>query len=472
MTMQSPVATAAGRRRVAAPPAAAGVELEQLIRQAEAAGFHVEGLALARALVGDQVLERLRRLLFDASALAEAKRRARRIEFIAEGPLPPELLLEPSAKSQPIYRQIVDYALCKGCRLCIQVCPKRVYSDDGFGKPDEQRRDEECTGNSQCAQCIYICPERAISLEMVSPLHESTLFVELPNPYAADAAANPPPADFAVASPLAVAEGLTLAEYDAADLAAANRVLDEAGFHPLIETMGVPVQFVDCRDPEAVLARWARENGRAPELVGRAAHLLYRALPTLPGLTQGQYDLGAILNAVIDEVLHADIGIDSAGGRKLLADLVEEARISQAYLGAKRRPIGGLLPPGTSTAWKTPYGNEIPVYTRLEKCLGPECALCVTHCPEGSGGETSAIRIVPLVPAGTMPALVRGLRAWLLKMDGSHAAIGDMEDLFGKQPFVFEVDADYCKSCGICISCCPHDVIEGAPRQFDMGESA
>lgn len=470
MSVLFPVASSASRRRVAPPPAAAAAALEDLVREAESAGFEVENLALARALVDEAVLARLQRLLFAPEALAEAKLRARRLEFIAEGPLPPELLLEPSAKSKPIYRQVVDYALCKGCRLCIQVCPKRVYSDDGFGKPDEQRRDEECTGNSQCAQCIYICPERAISLEMVNPLYESTLFIELPNPYAADAAANPPPADFAVANPLAVSAGLTLAPYDADDLKAANQALDEAGFHPTIETMGVATQFVDSRDPDAMLERWARENGRAPELARRAARLLYRALPAIEGLKQGQVDLGRLLHAIIDEVLHADIGIDSAGGRKLLAGLLEEARIGQAYLGAKRRPIGGLLPPGTSTAWKTPYGNEVPVYTRLEKCLGPECALCVTHCPEGAGGETSAIRLVPLVPLGVMPAMVRGLRAWLLKADGSHAALADMEDLFGKQPFAFEVDADYCKSCGICISCCPHDVIEGAPRQFDMGE--
>ncbi len=470
MSVLFPVASSASRRRVAPPPAAAAAALEDLVREAESAGFEVENLALARALVDEAVLARLQRLLFAPEALAEAKRRARRLEFIAEGPLPPELLLEPSAKSKPIYRQVVDYALCKGCRLCIQVCPKRVYSDDGFGKPDEQRRDEECTGNSQCAQCIYICPERAISLEMVNPLYESTLFIELPNPYAADAAANPPPADFVVANPLAAAEGLAFGPYDAEDLRAANRAFDEAGFYPLIETRGVASHFVDSRDPEAVLERWAGENGRAPALARRAARLLVQALPSLPGLTQGQYDLSAILHAIIDEVLHAGIEIDSAGGRQRLAELIGSARVSQAYLGAKRRPIGGLLPPGTSTAWKTPYGNEVPVYTRLEKCLGPECALCVTHCPEGGGGETSAIRILPLVPAGTMPAMVRGLRAWLLKADGSHAALGDMEDLFGRQPFAFEVDADYCKSCGICISCCPHDVIEGAPRQFDMGE--
>lgn len=472
MTLHSPVASTASRRRVALPAAAVGEELESLAAQARAAGFHVEGLPLARALAGPAELERLRQILFNAAALAYLKNRVRRIEFIAEGPLPPALLLEPAAKSQPIYRQIVDYSLCKGCRLCIQVCPKRVYSDDGFGKPDEQRHDEECTGNTQCAQCIYICPERAISLEMTNPLYESTLFVQLENPYAAADAAHPPAADFAVANPLAVAEALSLEALDADDLAAAHRSLDAAGFHPMIETMGVAGHFVDSRDPAAELARWAQENGRAPALVRRAVSLLYRALPAIAGLRQGQYDLARLINGIIDEILYADIEIDSPGGRKLVKDLLDEARIAQAYLGAKRRPIGGLLPPGTSTAWKTPYGNEIPAYTRMDKCLGPECALCVTHCPEGSGGETSAIRMIPLVPLGTMPALVRGLRAWLLKPGGGHARIEDMEDLFGTQPFAFQVDADYCKSCGICIACCPHDVIEGTQRSFDMGENS
>ena len=472
MTVMNPVATHASRRRVAQHASATRAELDELLRQAEAAGFRVENAALAHALAGPAEIERLNKLLFAPEALAEAKKRARRIEFIAEGPLPPELLLEPAAKSQPIYRQVVDYALCKGCRLCIQVCPKRVYSDDGFGKPDEQRREEECTGNMQCAQCIYICPERAISLEMPNRLYESTLFVQLPNAYAADAAANPPPADFAVANPLAVAEGLALEPFDPENLAAVHRVLDEAGFHPILETMGVATQLVDSRDPDAMIERWARENGRAPELARRALRLVYRALPEIAGLQQGPYDFGQVLHAVIDQVLHADIAIDSAGGRNLLGLLLKDARLNQSYLGAKRRPIGGLLPPGTSTAWKTPYGNEIPVYSRMEKCLGPECALCVTHCPEGAGGETSAIRLVPLLPLGVMPAMVRGLRAWLLKADGSHTSISEVEDLFGQQPFAFEVDADYCKSCGICISCCPHDVIEGAPRQIDLGERA
>ncbi len=64
---------------------------------------------------------------------------------------------------------------------------------------------------------------------------------------------------------------------------------------------------------------------------------------------------------------------------------------------------------------------------------------------------------------------MRGLRAYLIKLDGSHQKIEQLEDLSGREAFRFEVNEDYCKSCGICISCCPHDVIEPSERSFDMG---
>ncbi|HJP34436.1 MAG TPA: hypothetical protein QF901_00495, partial [Gammaproteobacteria bacterium] len=71
-------------------------------------------------------------------------------------------------------------------------------------------------------------------------------------------------------------------------------------------------------------------------------------------------------------------------------------------------------------------------------------------------------------PEGTVPTLVRGGRAYLLRLDGSHEAPGDHEDLSGKTPFRFEVDPDYCKACGLCITCCPHDVIEPVNRSYDL----
>jgi len=72
------------------------------------------------------------------------------------------------------------------------------------------------------------------------------------------------------------------------------------------------------------------------------------------------------------------------------------------------------------------------------------------------------------VPQGTVPSLVRGFRVHLLRLDGSHRSAQDLEDLTGRTPFEFEVDPDFCKACGICISCCPHDVIEPTQRSFDM----
>ena len=216
---------------------------------------------------------------------------------------------------------------------------------------------------------------------------------------------------------------------------------------------------------------WATENGRDAGLARGAASLLYEGLSHFPSLRCGKYRLGEILHRIIDELLHRKIGVERGGGIEILKKIVREAFIEEPFLGAKGRPIGGLLPTGTSPAWKTPYGEEIPDYVHLEKCLGPECGLCVTHCPEGGGGARSAIRMILKVPQGTIPSLVRGLDVFLLRLDGSHARFEDLENLKGKTPFEFEVSADYCKACGICIACCPHDVIEPATRCFDLGQA-
>ncbi len=50
---------------------------------------------------------------------------------------------------------------CKGCRLCIIACPKKLIdaseelNDMGY-HPAEPVRGEECTG---CGLCYLVCPE-------------------------------------------------------------------------------------------------------------------------------------------------------------------------------------------------------------------------------------------------------------------------------------------------------------------------
>lgn len=59
----------------------------------------------------------------------------------------------------------VDKFFCKGCGLCMDVCPFRliVYSDEAgeSGLYAEQKDAEKCTG---CTLCAIQCPECAISV--------------------------------------------------------------------------------------------------------------------------------------------------------------------------------------------------------------------------------------------------------------------------------------------------------------------
>lgn len=437
-------------------------ELDRLIDRATRAGFRVDGVPLSKALLRPEVLSRMEQIVFNDDSLPFFRKKASRMEFIAEGPLPFGLDAESPLKTEPVFKQVIGYGICKGCRLCIEVCPKHVYTDDGFGRPDRKnRREEECTGG-QCSQCVDICPEHTIQVVLADPVFKSTLFLLLPNPATLSGKGEK---DFFVPNPLETGRPLKIANpLPADDLKRCHRLLNEADFFPLLEVRGYPRHFVDSRDPEGDLRLWAEENGRDFPLALKALRFLYRHLAELPSLRQGKYRLDPLLHRVIDEMTSEGAEIN----RRTLGASVHAAFLEEPFLGAKRRPIGGLLPPGTSIAWKTPYGEEIPEYAHLEKCLGPECGLCVTQCPEGGGGRNSAIRMVLKVPRGTVPSLVRGFNVFLLRLDGSQARAAEVEDLTGQSPFAFEIDAEYCKSCGICIACCPHDVIEPASRRFDL----
>jgi len=55
---------------------------------------------------------------------------------------------------------------CKGCHLCISVCPKKIlvvaeqYNQNGY-PPVKVTEQEECTG---CALCAEMCPDICITV--------------------------------------------------------------------------------------------------------------------------------------------------------------------------------------------------------------------------------------------------------------------------------------------------------------------
>ena len=56
---------------------------------------------------------------------------------------------------------------CKGCYLCLEICPRKVFeksaevSEKGF-HPVEVLHPERCT---RCLQCEMICPDLALDVE-------------------------------------------------------------------------------------------------------------------------------------------------------------------------------------------------------------------------------------------------------------------------------------------------------------------
>ncbi len=63
----------------------------------------------------------------------------------------------------------IDQARCKGCQLCIDVCPQGVLYVDhmqlnakGYHPAALHDPDEICTG---CAVCAVMCPDVAITVE-------------------------------------------------------------------------------------------------------------------------------------------------------------------------------------------------------------------------------------------------------------------------------------------------------------------
>ncbi len=66
------------------------------------------------------------------------------------------------------FNVIFDYKYCKGCKLCVEFCPKKILSlnyekmnDSGYNLVDIIDEDM-CIG---CCNCATICPDSVISIE-------------------------------------------------------------------------------------------------------------------------------------------------------------------------------------------------------------------------------------------------------------------------------------------------------------------
>lgn len=62
----------------------------------------------------------------------------------------------------------INETICKGCELCVTVCPRKILSIDrqklnakGYN-PASVTDAEQCTA---CAMCAVICPDSAIRVE-------------------------------------------------------------------------------------------------------------------------------------------------------------------------------------------------------------------------------------------------------------------------------------------------------------------
>ena len=64
---------------------------------------------------------------------------------------------------------IINEPWCKGCKICVEICPKNVLAMDGLVAKVVDI--DSCTG---CLLCEQLCPDFAIIVETISDDQQKT----------------------------------------------------------------------------------------------------------------------------------------------------------------------------------------------------------------------------------------------------------------------------------------------------------
>jgi len=62
--------------------------------------------------------------------------------------------------------KMIHYNLCRGCRLCVDVCTEDVLRFDEATKRPYVKYPKDCVA---CLFCEIFCPVRAIDVELIRP---------------------------------------------------------------------------------------------------------------------------------------------------------------------------------------------------------------------------------------------------------------------------------------------------------------